>query len=211
MTDNSAQKPLPGELLGAVRRQHAAEVKDLLQRGADVNEGADGQCALMCAVARGYTEIARLLVEKGADVNKKTPRGVTPLMEAASTSYLASCMLLLENGAEINAADNNGWTALMEAVLGENADETVCLEIVRLLLDKGADMNMRNNGDATAQDIAEHYELREITQLLKGTVELQRLRAEAEAAQTAHDLAAERQQRLQGRTFKVPIIRAPQP
>jgi ankyrin repeat protein len=58
------------ELIDAVTKNDLDEVRRLLNNGADLNAG-EGMTALMYAAQGGHFEVAKLLVENGADVNKK--------------------------------------------------------------------------------------------------------------------------------------------
>ena len=72
--------------------------------------------ALMLACQNGHTEIAALLIEKGADKEAKDNLGWTPLMAAAcQNGHTEIAALLIDKGAHKEAKDNNGWTALMIA------------------------------------------------------------------------------------------------
>ena len=69
----------------------------MLDRGADVNEiGPTGQPALATAAEQGHLEIARLLLDRGADVNA---HGYAALREARDNGHEAVIALLLELGA----------------------------------------------------------------------------------------------------------------
>ena len=57
----------------------------------------------MAAITEGRTEIARMLIEKGADVNAKMAFGLTPLLGAAVADDAAMVQLLLDKGADANA------------------------------------------------------------------------------------------------------------
>jgi ankyrin repeat protein len=76
----------PGaELFDAVERNDLAAVEELLLRGADVNS-LDPRCppyacpALMAAACRGYSDMVRLLLANGADVNARDVGGGTALL-----------------------------------------------------------------------------------------------------------------------------------
>ena len=110
---NAAQKPAPGEFTKAVKENRADVVKDLLQRGADVNEkDDDGNAALMWATCIGREEIARLLIDQGAILDEKNYGGRTALMWAAVYRCEGTVRLLLYRGASLDVKDNEGKTAL---------------------------------------------------------------------------------------------------
>ena len=109
MTDNAADK---AALAKAVERNDVRGVENLLRRIANFSEQDEiGWTLLMMAADRGYTQIARLLVAKGAAVNKKSPNGITPLMMAAYMNHIDIAQLLIDNGADVGAANNKGVTA----------------------------------------------------------------------------------------------------
>lgn len=89
---------------------------------------------LLSAAAKGNVEAVKALLDKGADVNAKSPYGVTPLWLSARRGHTAVVKLLLERGADPNARENVnrstplGWAAWKGHV-----------EVVKLLLDRGAE------------------------------------------------------------------------
>lgn len=100
---------------------------------------------LMMAALKGQAELARRLVERGADVNKT---GWTPLHYAATGGHVEIIQLLLDNYAYIDAESPNGSTPLMMAAhYGTPA-------AVKVLLDAGADPRLRNQLGLTAIDFA---------------------------------------------------------
>jgi len=107
-------------LLNAATKGNYEFVKFLVNnKGADINAKNDkGETPLICALKNGYFDIAKFLIEKGANVNaKENIWGVTPLMYAAATHlYNSNCLnvikLLIQKGANINAVNNQGQTAL---------------------------------------------------------------------------------------------------
>lgn len=110
-------------------------VEYLIEKGADPNAVArneTGFTALTGAASNNHTEIARLLVSNGAEVNYSYEGGFTPLIHAASAGNLELVTLLLENGADPNVKNNEGKTPRMFA------QESGHTEIVALLARHGA-------------------------------------------------------------------------
>jgi ankyrin repeat protein len=89
------------------------------------------------ACTRGDLEIARVLLEAGADPNLVTDAW-TPLMEAARLGNREMIQLLVEFGADPNTTNEENWTALMAA---SNNGRT---EAVDQLVQFGADPNMQD-------------------------------------------------------------------
>ena len=134
------------------------KVRELCDAGVDVNavHPIFGHTAIMLACFHGRLEIARLLIDKGGDVNAHGYNGSTALSKACVKGHLEVVRLLLDKGANVNATQtNDGQTALMWASRHGH------LEVVRLLIDKGADRNMKLPDGRTAADIASTAEIRE--------------------------------------------------
>ncbi len=93
---------------------------------------------LMRAALFGTTDEVRSLVRSGADVNAVAkPVGITPLMCAAHNP--AKAAILLSAGADANVRTETGHTALLLAADYDGAGATV-----KMLLDRGADVNARS-------------------------------------------------------------------
>src|SRR3989449_6765119 len=87
----------------------------LIGKGADVNAVArntTGFTALTGAVANNHTEIAKLLVKRGAQVNYRYEGGFSPLMGASENGNVELVNFLLENGADPTAKTKDGETPL---------------------------------------------------------------------------------------------------
>ncbi|MDD2715943.1 MAG: ankyrin repeat domain-containing protein [Candidatus Wallbacteria bacterium] len=89
-------------------------------------------------------DIAKMLIENGADVNLKDAKTQTPLMNAAYDQYSEIVALLIKKGADVNAVNNEGETALMFAAVVDNPD------IVELLLNSGASIEVVSKNEETA-------------------------------------------------------------
>ncbi len=100
--------------------------------------------ALQAAASHGHIDVMRLLVERGADVNRRGPEGDTALHAAASFGTIEAARWLLDHGADVDARNEAGDTPLADAVLFE------CdMRVAPLLIQRGADVNAANERGET--------------------------------------------------------------
>ncbi|PUE33007.1 hypothetical protein B9Z35_05650 [Limnohabitans sp. Jir61] len=104
-----------------------------------------GETPLMLAAITNHLELAKLLIERGADVNKP---GWTPLHYASTRGHREMMRLLLDNEAYIDSEAEDGTTPLMMAAYGAPA------LAVKLLLEEGADPTLVNSSNFSALDLA---------------------------------------------------------
>jgi ankyrin repeat protein len=113
-----------------------------------------GMTALLYAARHDYVDLAAALLDAGADIEQADANAITPLLIAISNDNADVATLLIERGAAVNAVDWYGRTPLWEAVnvrnlyvdsetLQNGVDRAAMLDVIRLLLDKGADVNAR--------------------------------------------------------------------
>ena len=121
------------------------------------------ESALMIAALDGRVELAQLLIDKGAHVNKT---GWTPLHYAATNGHLDVMRLLLDRYAYIDAESPNSTTPLMMAARYGTA------AAVKLLLDEGADPLLKNQLGLNAIDFANQVDRKEIADLIAARVRL---------------------------------------
>ena len=101
-------------LLVAIYQGDAGLVEELIAAGADVdaNVYATGQTALLQALQGDKFEIARILIDSGANVNLRKEGQWTPLMVAVSKDRSDLVVLMIGNGADVNAGSDDQQTAL---------------------------------------------------------------------------------------------------
>ncbi|MBT2496443.1 ankyrin repeat domain-containing protein [Microbacterium sp. ISL-59] len=141
-------------LVAATKADQVDAARALIEAGADVNAKDDIQdSAYLYAGARGHDEILRLTLESGADLTSTNRFGGTALIPASERGLLATVEILLEAGVDPNHVNNLNWTALHEAiVLGDGSSRYV--EVVRALIDGGADIGIRDGDGVLPVDLA---------------------------------------------------------
>lgn len=114
-------------------------VRSLLAKKADVNAAqGDGMTALHWAASHDDLELARLLIQAGANAKAATRlNAVAPLMMASKNGSAAMIETLIKAGAEANAVEEDGTAPLMLAAASGSADA------VKALLDHGAEVNAK--------------------------------------------------------------------
>jgi len=114
-------------MLLAAREGHAASVTALLDAGADVNQSSAGDrtSPLLIATINGHFDLAKTLLDKGADPKAASENNATALYAALNCEW-APKALYPQPRAQVN-------------------QKTTYLELMKVLLDKGADPNIRLN------------------------------------------------------------------
>jgi ankyrin repeat protein len=154
-------------LMGAAMSGNPQVVRELLAAKADVNARTNnGTTALNAAAQEGHLDVVRALLAGGAHVNATAVDGHTALMIASRGGHPEVVRTLLAAGADVNARKDNGETALIAVCTSYSdwsalggakvpaATESERLEVARVLLAAGADLNAKTAGGATALSVA---------------------------------------------------------
>jgi ankyrin repeat protein len=153
-------------LQAAATSGDSSTVQTLVKSGAAVNYRGDSGGALHLAVRGGYKDIVKILLEAGANPNVKGNELGLPLTDAAAHGDDELVLLLLDRGADPNVID--GWhydrplsaachkcsLETVRALLEKGATPINChalchaaergdIDIMRLVLENGADVNKR--------------------------------------------------------------------
>lgn len=109
------------------------------------------------------------LINSGVDLEQADKMGFTYLHFAAQFENPVIVKALLENGANTNAETLMGASALQFAVVRcKNYDLKRCLEVIKLLLEAGADPDKKSRDGFTVRDLAKDFEIPEIEELVCG-------------------------------------------
>jgi len=132
------QNELNSQLFDAVEADSLEWVQELIEKGAFVNAE---QSTITPLFLVNDVEIAKLLIENGADVNTKDYYGQTPLFHAEDVEI---AKLLIENGADVNVEDNFGITLLHYSIYSISGLD---VDLAELLIKNGCDINIFNKED----------------------------------------------------------------
>jgi ankyrin repeat protein len=162
MNDESGLTPLAI----AVSHKHFPAIDFLLERGVDVDGiNFDETTPLSTACIQGDVEVVEKLLKHGANVNKTTKSGLTPLIQTCfSVSFnenaISVVKILLNAGANLNQPTFTGDQAIHIACQNEN------LSLVKLLVDHGSEINSANQDKKRPLEIAKESKNRELVDFL---------------------------------------------
>ncbi|XP_062390617.1 ankyrin repeat and SOCS box protein 9-like [Sardina pilchardus] len=126
---------------------NAACVDLLLRHGASTQGGSTTTSPIHQAAAKGHTECIESLLKYGVDIDQSTDQAGPPLYTACANQHLSTVKRLLQLGASVNCS-KNGDSALHLAAQLSNP------ELVKTLLDHGADHKAKNKAGKLPVDIA---------------------------------------------------------
>ena len=132
-------------------------------------QNGDGFTELHVAAMRGLSEVARVLMRHGADIEARTSDGLTPLHLAAMNGHVDILTILGESSRKVNvhatAAEETGQTALhMAAARGKS-------DVVKWLIMAGADLEMSDGLGRTALDLAVENGFDDVVEVMINSME----------------------------------------
>lgn len=133
-------------LLDALYSETISEevISKIIDKGANINyiNPKDGENALIMACRRDFSNIAKMIVSKGGNVNSVSQNGTTPISSASGTESCSTELMdfLIKKGAKVNPTGKYGRTPLIEAVSSN------CLEKVKNLVENKAIINQKSEG-----------------------------------------------------------------
>lgn len=122
---------------------HLKIIEYLLSYGANIND-----INLLDVMTQGDNaqDIIKFCITRGVDTNKEYETGYrlytkTLLIQAVEENNIELVSYLIKNGAKVNMKDCNGLTALHYAVYANDHDQKEKLEIAKILIKAGANIN----------------------------------------------------------------------
>ena len=154
-------------ILVAAMNQHYELVEELIAAGADIDKQDETNFNLFTyGCVTNDIRLVRIAIGAGTDVDRLTRFGGVGLHPAAEKGYLDLVRELLETTTvNVNHTNWVGWTPLLEAVILSDGGP-VQQEIVKLLLDHGANPAMTDKYGKTPRELAEKHGYSEIAHLL---------------------------------------------
>jgi ankyrin repeat protein len=140
------------KFLEAVRKKDGEKVTQALADPAstviNTRDLTSGETALHIVTNRRDLTWMQFLIAKGANVNARDAKGVTPLVSAVNANFAEGVELLVSKGARLDESNNAGETPVITAVHNRNVG------LIRILLKAGADPDRADNSGRSAKDYA---------------------------------------------------------
>jgi ankyrin repeat protein len=157
---------------------NAEVLPDLLKAGASLNGemtliGTSNSDAISGAVRHAYLDVANVLVQLGAPVDRTDAR-ITPLVKAVLGDQVEMARFLISKGADVNHVDGNGMTPLLYAASIDFGSPAM----IDMLLKAGARTDMKTKEGKTALELAQRYNHTHLLASLNGRVQSAKLEVE---------------------------------
>lgn len=164
--DPSTRQRRPAILIAAINKQYEA-VEYLIKAGADINQQDEINLnPFLWSCLNDDLKLLRIMVKAKPNLELVTRMGGIGITPAAEKGYLEIVKELLETtNISVNHTNNLGWTTLIEAIILNDGKERQ-QEIVRLLLEYGANPNMPDKYGVSPLTLAKEKGYQKIVDLL---------------------------------------------
>ena len=143
---------------------HLKVLKYLLKKKSDISQNA-----IFLAARGGHIDIVEFFLVRGTNINAPGELySKTLLMEASWWGHPSLVHFLIKEGSQINLINENGYTALAEAISNSNEDFLSQFEIVKILVENGADIHLTGKFKMTPLMLAVEVNDKRIIEYLKG-------------------------------------------
>lgn len=165
----------------AIENNQITIVKELLKCGADPNSfNHRGGTLLMLAIIYKKNDIVRILLDFGANINYLYSSGTCALLSCVYAGYIDTLKFLIKRGANVELKDQYGnnclmnilnnydspWLFDLELKEANQLKKDLLIGIVKIFLDNNINLNIKNNQNKTARDIALEQGLNEVIELI---------------------------------------------
>ncbi|PFE04498.1 hypothetical protein COE15_25735 [Bacillus cereus] len=155
-------------VMAATYHNHVETVKALIDAGANIElPDKNKENPFLYASKEGYVDIVKLTIDAGTNIRQTNRHGGTALISAAERGHVEVVKELVDRtDIDVNYKNDFGWTALLKAIAVGNGSENH-KQIVQLLIDRGADVNMPDREGITPLQHAENRGFKEIANMLR--------------------------------------------
>lgn len=153
-----------GEIQRCIESNDLNTLKVILKKRSNINFtelGYDGETLLTKAISLGHEEMAKIMINAGADISTSNINNETPLIIAANKGLTKLTEFLVERGADLDKKDIFGDTALLVAIKKKNEG------IIIYLLEQGANIFLQDRYGRTPYHLTELYGLKTANEVIK--------------------------------------------
>ena len=136
-------------LIQAAKTGNLDDIKFALREGCTLADRSDkNETALHLAAVWGHPHVVEYLIQEGIDVDAEDGHGQSALALASHYGEHRSVRAMIEAGADVNHQNPDGQTPLHAASFSNRASKIDELKVVNMLLDAGADHDLKYRNDA---------------------------------------------------------------
>ncbi|NLB20951.1 MAG: tetratricopeptide repeat protein [Clostridium sp.] len=151
----------------AVKKNNLELASYLMEKGADLNARENTMLTpWLCAGANGFHKILKEALKYNPDIKSSNRFGGTVLLPSSEKGYLKTVEVGLDAGVPVNHVNDLMWSALQEAVILGNGGY-LYRDILRRLIDAGADVNLKDNDGKNVLDYAKERKQERVLAILE--------------------------------------------